>query len=124
MEICNPKGRDCIEKNSAETFDCSTNCVGIYVDVQKDVRKNFGKEMRGFLDSSEPKLNRQFDNDLQSRFVALEERMELMENVMRGGAEIDKEKYQKLIVEHQKFKTKNVKQNIATSAAFAPIENV
>merc|ERR1711963_379629 len=33
-EICNPKGRDCIEKTSAKTFNCSTTCVGIYADVQ------------------------------------------------------------------------------------------
>ena len=33
MERCNPKGRDCIEKNSAATFNCSTTCVGIYADV-------------------------------------------------------------------------------------------
>ena len=90
------------------------------MDVQKDVGKNFGKEMRGIVDLNELKLNRQFDNDLQSRFVALEERMELMENVMRGGAEIDKEKYQKLIVEHQKFKTKNVKQfRFSSSSPFS-----
>ena len=76
------------------SFNCSTTCVGIYVDVQKDVRKNFGKEMRGFVDLNEPKLNRQSDNDLQSRFVALEERMELMENVMQTSLQLHR--YSKL----------------------------
>ena len=34
MEICDTEGRDCIEKISVETFNCSTACVGIYADVQ------------------------------------------------------------------------------------------
>ena len=34
LERCDPKGRDCIERNFAETFNCSTTCVGINADVQ------------------------------------------------------------------------------------------
>ena len=34
MTKCSPKGRDCIERNAGLTFNCSTNCVGIYADVQ------------------------------------------------------------------------------------------
>ena len=34
MGICDPKGRDCIERNFAKSFNCSTTCVGIYADVQ------------------------------------------------------------------------------------------
>ena len=30
---CSPKGRDCIENNFAETFDCNVTCKGIYADV-------------------------------------------------------------------------------------------
>ena len=33
MKICGPKGRDCIEKNSAKTFNCSMTCDGIYADI-------------------------------------------------------------------------------------------
>ena len=40
---CNQKGRDCIEKNFAETFFCNTTCEGIYADVQKAT--NEGKEL-------------------------------------------------------------------------------
>ena len=32
--MCGLKGRDCIEKNSAQTYNCSTTCVGIYSDVE------------------------------------------------------------------------------------------
>ena len=30
---CGPKGRDCIEKNSARTFNCSISCAGMYADI-------------------------------------------------------------------------------------------
>ena len=34
LEICNPKGRDCIEKNFDQTFECNVTCEGIYADVE------------------------------------------------------------------------------------------
>ena len=34
MKTCSPKGRDCIELHSADTFNCSTNCEGVYADIQ------------------------------------------------------------------------------------------
>ena len=33
MKKCGPGGRDCIEKNSAETFNCSMTCEGMYADI-------------------------------------------------------------------------------------------
>ena len=35
VPTCNPKGRDCIERHSKSTFNCSVNCEGIYADVQR-----------------------------------------------------------------------------------------
>ena len=32
---CSPIGRDCIERNSAETFNCNVSCEGFYADVQR-----------------------------------------------------------------------------------------
>ena len=32
---CSPAGRDCIERNSAETFNCNVSCEGFYADVQR-----------------------------------------------------------------------------------------
>ena len=45
MGKCNPRGRDCIEENSALAFNCSINCEGIYADVEwfKD-NKGFGRD--------------------------------------------------------------------------------
>ena len=34
LKKCSPTGRDCIERNSARTFNCSFNCEGFYADVQ------------------------------------------------------------------------------------------
>ena len=33
MKKCGPEGRDCIEQNSAETFNCSMTCDGMYADI-------------------------------------------------------------------------------------------
>ena len=35
MDVCGLKGRDCIERNSIKTYNCSKTCVGIYADVVK-----------------------------------------------------------------------------------------
>ena len=32
--MCRPLGRDCIERNSFSSFNCSVRCEGIYADVQ------------------------------------------------------------------------------------------
>ena len=39
MKKCDPEGRDCIEKNSAETFNCSMTCKGMYADIYWKVGK-------------------------------------------------------------------------------------
>ena len=44
MEICGPKGRACIDRNSTKSFNCSTGCEGIYADVQW-VGKKIEEEM-------------------------------------------------------------------------------
>ena len=33
MEKCSPKGRDCFEKHSSQTFNCSATCEGVYAHV-------------------------------------------------------------------------------------------
>ena len=34
LKKCSPRGRGCIERNSADTFNCSVNCEGLYADVK------------------------------------------------------------------------------------------
>ena len=33
MKKCDPRGRECIETNSAETFNCSMTCEGMHADI-------------------------------------------------------------------------------------------
>ena len=49
MKKCGPKGRDCIEKNSAETFNCSMTCKGMYADINwKDGEMKDEKDRKKF----------------------------------------------------------------------------
>ena len=116
MEICDPKGRDCIEMNSAETFNCSTTCVGIYADVW--IEKNNEEENENSATYIEDKMRASSTDDamdmVQRRLVELERKMERIKKVVTEGAvgqkgeELDKEKFKLLIAEYKKFKSKNI----------------
>ena len=128
MEICDPKGRDCIEKNSAETFNCSTTCVGINADVwaEKTIEEEIDNE-----DKVADKRTKDKDEVLR-RLAELERKLERMEVGLRKvvaegavgqkGEKLDKAKYQLLIAEYRKFKLKNVRHfrfsSSGTSSAF------
>ena len=130
MDICDPKGRDCIEKNSAETFNCSTTCVGINADVwaEKTIEEEFDDE-----DSEADKeadTRSKDKDDVLRRLAELERKLERMEVGLRRsegavgqkGEKLDKAKYQLLIAEYRKFKLKNVRHfrfsSSGTSSAF------
>ena len=57
-KICGPEGRDCIEENSAQTFNCSFTCEGMYAGVNwKDA------EMKNEMDKEKyDKLSSQYVN--------------------------------------------------------------
>ena len=130
MATCDPKGRDCIERISSETFHCNTTCAGIYADVEwvkKDIEVEISEEKTEETINAE--LEEKIDEDLNKMFIFLENKMKLMENKMnfmenkmkmdisevmkiatgKSGDELDKEKYKMLVSEYRKFKTKNVK---------------
>ena len=114
MGICDPKGRDCIEKNSTKSFNCSTTCEGIYADVHW-VGKKIEEEMEN--DDSEEAVETEFkgkDDEKLSRLLKrladLEKEVKLLKSGgEEKGEEVDKEKYKMLIAEYRKFKEKNVK---------------
>ena len=124
MQICDPNGRDCIEENSAETFNCSTSCTGIYADVQwvgSDIEEEIKDESDELRDLKENAVD-----DLQRRVAFLEREMMLMKQGFggqvkstfgKGVKEEDKKEYKMLITEYRKFKTKNVKHFRLNSAA-------
>ena len=54
MKICDPEGRDCIEKNSAQTFNCSFTCEGMYAGVNwkdPEMKNELDKEQYDALSS-------------------------------------------------------------------------
>ena len=119
MEICDSKGRDCIEKNSAETFNCSTTCVGINADVWAE------KTIEEEIDNEDSEAEKEADtrtkdkDEVLRRLAELERKLERMEVGLRKvvaegaigqkGEKLDKAKYKLLIAEYRKFKLKNVK---------------
>ena len=126
MEICDPKGRDCIEKNSFQTFHCEKTCVGVYADVQW-VRKAIEGELKDeeIDEAIKADLEATPDNDLLKRFLLIEKELKLVKNDMKAiatgnrGEELDREKYKMLISEYRKFKTKNMQHFRFTSATSA-----
>ena len=124
IKICDAKGRDCIEDNSAKTFDCNTTCVGIYADVQwigQNIEQEFEEEKADKTLTAQGEI----DDSLLKRVLYLEREMNIMrhdfEEKMKlfaghRGDELKKE-YQMLISEYKMFKTKNVKNFRFNSAA-------
>ena len=108
LEMCSPKGRDCIERNSTRSFNCSTTCEGIYADVQW-VGKKIEEDMED-EEAVEIEFKGKNDEKLMKRLAHLERKMKLMEGALgEKGEELDKEKYKMLIAEYRKFKRENVK---------------
>ena len=107
--MCGPKGRDCIEKNSTKSFNCSTTCEGIYADVQW-----VGTKIEVMEDEEEEgpvfKGNDVELKKLYKHIADLKKEMMLMKsNGQEKGEVLDKEKYKMLIAEYRKFKTMYVK---------------
>ena len=107
LKKCHPEGRDCIERNSILSFNCSVTCVGMYADVQwveDKMEDDLGDEL-------EVETNKKFGDDLQKeiyqRLIDLERKMK-WRNVEKGE-EMDKEKFKMLTKEYQKFKVKNTR---------------
>ena len=107
MERCDPKGRDCIEKNSATTFNCSTTCVGIYADVIPDLRRaKTGQDRDEVLDRMHRRLA-----ELERKMSTDEEDFQKVvaeEAIGEKGHELDKEKYKLLVAEYRKFKSTSI----------------
>ena len=119
MEICDSKGRDCIEKYSSETFNCSTTCVGIYAYVWNikeetavwNIEEDTADENSATYIEDDMRANSTDDvlDRVQRRLVELERKMERMEKVVgQKEEELDKEKFKLLIAEYKKFKSKNI----------------
>ena len=120
MKICDTEGRDCIEKISVETFNCSTTCVGIYADVQW-VGRSIEEELKDEKpdDTMIADLAGKIDDDLLKVLLQFKSDNREVMKIATGqsGDEVDRKKYKMLISEYKKFKTKNVKHFRFNSAA-------
>ena len=105
FQVCGPKGRDCIERNSRNTFNCSSTCKGIYATVQwvpKGIDEDMADETVAKREGGEP-------SHFEKRLAALEKKLQKMENDRDGkGDEVDAEKYKMLITEYKRFKRRNL----------------
>ena len=139
MNRCDPEGRDCIDRNSSNTFNCSTTCEGIYANVQWDGRKievlkEKKREEMIFKSNSVGEASAEAAMLLR-RLSHLEQKVEFLEGSLdekgkeldkEKGEELDKEKYQLLVFEYRKFKANNVKHfrldSTANSSSFSKSE--
>ena len=88
--MCNPKGRDCIEKNSLESFNCNTTCVGIYADVQF-VKKSMKDELE--VEQVQEPLETEFKEKFEEGFNMLLKRLSTLENMTHDEDNELMEKY-------------------------------
>ena len=107
MEVCGLKGRDCIERNSAKSFNCSTTCEGIYAD---------GWVVKETEEADEEAVETESGGIIFEELKKLRKRVSDLER-NRKGEELDKEKYKMLIAEYREFKAKIVKHFRFNSAA-------
>ena len=103
--MCEPKGRECIERNSSQAFNCSSTCKGIYATVEwvgKGIDEELAEETVGKTESGEP-------SHLEKRLAAIEKQLNMMKNDRDGkGDEVDAEKYKMLITEYKRFKRRSL----------------
>ena len=109
LAVCDAKGRDCIEKNSSQTFNCNTTCVGVYADVQwigKNIEEDFDNER-----ADEADFGGKIDDDLLKILRLMKDDIKDVMKIATGkrGEELDRKKYKILISEYRKFKTRTVK---------------
>ena len=118
MKKCNPEGRDCIEKNSILSFNCSVTCKGLYADVQW-MENRLDDDIGDELDEQEVEIIATVGDELQKemyqRLAALERKMKSSNG--GKGEEMDREKKRMLIKEYKKFKRDNTRHITFNSVA-------
>ena len=116
MRKCSPEGRDCIEKKSTSTFNCSVACEGIYADVQwvENVVEAMGEEP--VEDEVEKKLSGKYVDEM-TRLVYKNLKKEI--EMIKGGKKGDElgQKFKKLMSEYKQFKNNQVQHFRFDSAA-------
>ena len=68
MNKCTPEDRDCIENNSAETFNCSMTCEGMYADIDWKSGIPNGKDRKKYAELRSEYQNFKKENVKHFRF--------------------------------------------------------
>ena len=122
--MCGLEGRDCIEKNSAKTYNCSTTCVGIYSDVEW--RKMLLEEETVATETKNTNQVVSELDEIRKELADLQVEVKRLKSNGQGKEEVDKEKFKMMIAEYRKFKAKYVKHfrlNVrANSSSFGGFE--
>ena len=113
MDTCTPEGRDCIEAKSTSMFNCSTTCDGVYANVQWDGRKSGVNEedhLENVIETNMIGNASAETGTLLRRLAHLEKKVKFLEGTLEEKREeLDKDKYQLLVFEYRKCKTRSVK---------------
>ena len=115
MKTCSPEGRDCIEKKSTSTFNCSVACEGIYADVQWVENVVEETEEEPVEDEVEKKLSDMYTPE-STMLVYESLKREMIEEANKGD-NLDRKKLKKLISEYKQFKKNQVQHFRFDSAA-------
>ena len=93
---CSPEGRDCVERNSARSFNCNTTCEGIYAGVEWE------EETMVFEEDNELGV----ENKAMTEYERMKEdlKKEMRQTKGQKGEKQDKKKYMRLVSEYKKFK--------------------
>ena len=106
-------GRDCIEKKSIHTFNCSVTCEGVYADVHwitdiiNEDELEYVEEdddiklMTGDVGDELKKMQKQLAN-MKLMYKSLKKEME--DSFGKRGEELGREKYMKLLSEYKGLK--------------------
>ena len=98
---CSPKGRDCVERNSARSFNCNTTCEGIYAGVEWE------EETMVFEEDNELGVENKAMTELyKGMYERMKKDLKKEMRLTKGqkGEKLDKEKYMRLVSEYKKFK--------------------
>ena len=66
MKNCSPKGRECIEKESSNSFNCRLSCEGIYADIQWSEEKAL-MELRSKIEAGNHEIENTKDDKEQRK---------------------------------------------------------
>ena len=86
MKTCDPKGRDCIEGNASQSFNCPVACEGVYADVQMEegsLVDEIGRQNLGRTQIQERTGNRGVEMDLNKFNWMLNKYRKIKRNYVR-----------------------------------------